>query len=68
MKPPFHWNDAEQAAEEMQHRPGARRTLLLLARLPLLPAKTIQQLAGRRGGASVYRTLEYLGGAGLVAA
>ena len=62
-----HWRDAELAAASLTEREGDRRTLLLLARLPFVYAKVIEQLAGLRGGASVYRSLERLEGAGLVA-
>ena len=62
-----HWRDAELAAASLEKREGDRRTLLLLARLPFVYAKVIEQLAGLRGGASVYRSLERLEGAGLVA-
>jgi len=62
-----HWRDAVLAAASLEKREGDRRTLLLLARLPFVYAKVIEQLAGLRGGASVYRSLERLEGAGLVA-
>ncbi|MBI4496694.1 MAG: replication-relaxation family protein [Chloroflexi bacterium] len=61
------WDDAERALRWLESRPGSRRTLLLLARLPLLPERTIERLAGLRGGRSVYRMLQQLRGAGLVA-
>jgi|GEM_PF-1143620 len=67
MKQRGHWHDAELAAASLTKREGDRRTLLLLARLPFVYAKVIEQLAGLRGGASVYRGLERLQGAGLVA-
>jgi hypothetical protein len=67
MKLQCHWRDAELAAASLTEREGDRRTLLLLARLPFVYAKVVQQLAGLRGGASVYRSLERLEGAGLVA-
>jgi len=63
-----HWRDAELAAASLEKRESDRRTLLLLARLPFVYAKVIERLAGLRGGASVYRSLERLEGAGLVAA
>jgi len=62
------WRDAEDAAAEMQRRPGERRLLLLLARLPLLPESVMERLAGLRGGASLYRRLRHLADAGLLAA
>ena len=67
MKQRGHWHDAELAAASLKERDSDRRTLLLLARLPFVYAKVIEQLAGLRGGASVYRSLERLEEAGLVA-
>ncbi len=61
------WRDAEDAAARLKQRPGERRLLLLLARLPLLPEGVIERLAGLRGGASLYRELRRLADAGLLA-
>ena len=63
-----HWSDAASAVTALARRPADRSTLLLLARLPLLPERVIERLAGLRGGASVYRGLRRLAAAGLVAA
>jgi hypothetical protein len=68
MTTPRRWHNAEEAAVELAKRPSDRRTLLLLARLPLLPERVLERLAGVSGGASVYRTLRRLADAGLVAA
>jgi hypothetical protein len=62
------WAEAAAAAAELRARPGDRRTLLLLARLPLLPERVLERLAGARGGASLYRGLRRLAGTGLVGA
>lgn len=62
------WRQAEEAVQWLQFREAARRTLLLLAHLPLLPENIIERLAGLRGGASLYRCLEELREARLVAA
>ncbi|HZS15732.1 MAG TPA: replication-relaxation family protein, partial [Candidatus Dormibacteraeota bacterium] len=63
-----HWRDVEAAAKALEQRPADRRTLLLLATLPLLSEEVIQRLAGLRGGASVYRGLRRLADDGLIAA
>ena len=62
------WRDAEAAARTLKKRPAERRTLLLLARLPLLPEVVLERLVGLRGGTSVYRTLRHLADNGLIAA
>lgn len=62
------WHDAQFAVADLAQRPGDRHTLLLLARLPLLPERVVERLAGVTGGASVYRTLRHLADAGLIAA
>lgn len=54
------WRDAERAAESLGD--NDRRTLLLLARLPLLPVEVIEQLYGLRGSASIYRGPDLLTG------
>lgn len=61
------WRDAEVAANELGAWAGDRRTLPLLARLPLLPAAVLERLGGLRGGASLYRGLRHLVAAGLIA-
>src|SRR5438093_3665995 len=61
------WRDAEAAARALRERSADRRTLLLLARLPLVGEPVLQRLANLRGGASVYRSLGRLASAGLVA-
>jgi hypothetical protein len=63
-----HWRDAEAAVEVLRRRPADRRSLLLLATLPLLSEEVIQRLAGLRGGASVYRGLRRLADDGLIRA
>ncbi len=63
-----HWHDAEAAAKALKKRTGDRRTLLLLAHLPLLPEAMLERLAGLRGGASVYRGLGRMADEGLIAA
>ncbi|MGE3599182.1 MAG: replication-relaxation family protein, partial [Dehalococcoidia bacterium] len=62
-----HWSDAAAAVTRLARHPADRRTLLLLARLPLAPERVIEQLAGLRGGASVYRCLSRLVETGLIA-
>jgi hypothetical protein len=62
------WRDAEAAMHALQRRPADRRSLLLLASLPLLDEPVLRRLAGLRGGASVYRGLRRLADAGLIAA
>ncbi len=54
------WTDANHAKTELRRREAARNTLLLLARLPLVPEKTMEQLAGLHSGASLYRSLAFL--------
>src|SRR4051794_4485105 len=61
------WRDAEAAARALRECSADRRTLLLLARLPLVGAPVLQRLADLRGGASVYRSLGRLAGEGLAA-
>ncbi len=63
-----HWRDAEAATTVLAERPADHRTLLLLARLPLLSAAVLERLTGLRGGASVYRGLRRLADHGLIAA
>src|SRR4051794_34367812 len=63
-----HWRDAEAAARALADRTADRRTLLLLARLPLVGETLLERLAGLRGGASVYRSLARLAADGLAAA
>lgn len=63
-----HWRDAEAAVRALADRTADRRTLLLLARLPLVGEPVLQRLAGARGGASVYRGLARLADDDLVAA
>lgn len=67
MKRQFHWHDAELATAALRGRKSDLCTLLLLARLPFVYARVLQQLAGLRGGASIYRSLARLEEAGLVA-
>ena len=62
------WRAAQEAAVQLAGRPGDRRTVLLLARLPLLPERVIRRLAGARGSASAYRSLARLRRVGLIAA
>ena len=62
------WSDATAAAGALRRRPGDRRTLLLLASLPLLPERAIERLAGLRSGARAYGGLRRLAGTGLVGA
>ena len=62
------WRAAQEAAVQLAGRPGDRRTVLLLTRLPLVSERVIRRLAGARGGASVYRSLARLRRAGLIAA
>lgn len=59
-----HWRDAEAAAERLTQ--SDRRTLLLLARLPLLWEDAIERLYGLRGDTSVYRCLARLRAMGLI--
>ncbi|HEU4927323.1 MAG TPA: replication-relaxation family protein, partial [Vicinamibacterales bacterium] len=59
------WRDAEAAAERLT--PGDRRTLQLLARLPLIWEYAIEQLCGLQGDTSVYRGLIRLRALGLIA-
>lgn len=63
-----HWRDAEASVEALRRRPADRRSLLLLATLPLLDEPVLRRLAGLRGGASVYRGLRRLAADGLAAA
>lgn len=68
MKRQFRWHDAELAATSLRRRESDRSVLLLLARLPFLYARVVQQLAGLRGRASIYRSLSRLEEAGLLGA
>src|SRR3954451_2021718 len=63
-----HWRDADAAARRLAERAADRRTLLLLARLPLADEALLERLAGLRGGASVYRSLARLAADGLAGA
>lgn len=54
----LHWQDAMDAASALTDT--ERRILLLLARLPFLPAKAIQQLVGLRDVSYVYRRMALL--------
>ena len=58
------WSDACDAAGQLTY--ADRRTLFLLARLPLLPATTVRDLSGL-AIRSTYERLERLREAGLVA-
>ena len=58
------WRDAEAAAERLTE--SDRRSLLLLARLPLLWEYAIEQLYGLRGDTSLYRCLGRLREMGLI--
>lgn len=62
------WRDADAAAAALRTHPADRRTLLVLAHLPLLPAPALQRLAGLGDWGGVYRSLRRLDDAGLVAA
>jgi hypothetical protein len=60
------WADAEQALAAVREHTGEWNTLLLLARLPLLPTTVLERLEGLNGPACVYRRLARLMNAGLV--
>lgn len=60
------WADAEQALTEVRPHSGEWNTLLLLARLPLLPTTVVERLEALNGPACVYRRLARLMDAGLV--
>lgn len=60
------WYDAERCANWLQGTPADRRALLFVARLPLIPERVLERVAGLRGGASIYRSLVRLREAGLV--
>ncbi|HVC33233.1 MAG TPA: replication-relaxation family protein, partial [Chloroflexota bacterium] len=66
MSTDWRWRDAERNCAVLRSHPADRRNLLLLARLPLAPARLIQRLEGATGGASVYRSLARLAKAELV--
>jgi hypothetical protein len=61
------WADAEQALAEVRQHTGEWNTLLLLARLPLLPTTVLERLDALNGPACVYRRLARLTDVGLVA-
>lgn len=61
------WRDAEQAARQLTARPGDVRTLIFVARLPLVHEYVLQSLTGLQGGASIYRSLSRLRQDGLLA-
>jgi hypothetical protein len=61
------WADAEQALAAVREHTGEWNTLLLLARLPLLPTTVLERLDALNGSACVYRRLARLMDAGLVA-
>ncbi|HEY7063771.1 MAG TPA: winged helix-turn-helix transcriptional regulator [Chloroflexota bacterium] len=61
------WHHAEEIAKRLRQCPAQRRLLLLLASLPLLPEAVMERLAGLQGGASLYRELQCLAGARLLA-
>lgn len=61
------WRDADAAPRAVASCPGDRRTLLLLAHLPLLSAAVMARLAGLQGPESVDRGLRRLVAAGLIA-
>lgn len=65
MRKRLRWREAQEAAKSLKD--NDRRTLWLLACLPLLPEDVIERLYGLRGAASVYRCLARLRKAGLVA-
>ncbi len=60
------WHDAGQALEHLRGRPSDRRTLWLLARLPLIPEPVIEQLSGIRNRTSIYQSLSRLRADGLI--
>lgn len=64
---PLRWSDAIGAAEMLTGRPSDRNLLLLLTRLPFIPARVIEQLEGLGGSASVYRRLTHCTNEGLIA-
>ncbi|HUZ30283.1 MAG TPA: replication-relaxation family protein [Solirubrobacteraceae bacterium] len=66
MSDAYRWRDAKDACERLT--PAERWRLLLLTHLPLLWPAAIQRLEGLAGPAGVYRSLERLRTAGLVAA
>jgi len=61
------WRDAERSADWLRGKPGDRRTLLFIPRLPFVPERVLERLAGLRGGTSIYRSLTRLRETGLVA-
>lgn len=68
MMPRRRWGDAERAAtQQLRGRESDRRTLRLLARLPLLWAGAIARLDGLCDRTGVYRGLARLRDAGLIA-
>jgi len=62
------WRDAETEAMRLPRRPADHQILQLLTHLPLAPERVLENLVGLHGGASLYRRLDRLANAGLVAA
>jgi len=62
-----HWHDAEEARRWLQDRPRCHAVLYLLARLPFLDIRILQQLAGQHGPAAMYCSVARLRKAGLIA-
>src|SRR5919199_2404470 len=60
------WGDATRALAAVQRHDGDWHTLLLLARLPLLPTTALERLDHLNGPACVYRRLARLSAAGLL--
>jgi DNA-binding Lrp family transcriptional regulator len=61
-----HWHDAEEARRWLQGRPRCNAILYLLARLPFLDIRILQQLAGQHGAASMYCSVARLQKSGLI--
>jgi DNA-binding MarR family transcriptional regulator len=63
---PRRWHDTEEARRWLQDRPRCSAILYLLARLPFLDIRVLQQLAGQQGPAGMYRSVTRLRNAGLI--
>jgi DNA-binding Lrp family transcriptional regulator len=61
-----HWHDAEEARNWLQGMPRCNAILYLLARLPFLDIRILQQLAGQHGPAAMYCSVARLQKSGLI--
>lgn len=63
----WRWSDAQRLAEWLAYEPDSRNALLLLQRLPFLPAGFLERLVASRDDVSIQRSLLKLRESGLIA-